>query len=102
MNRDFMKKLHDDVARGLVDRGLLVEAGFHVIEMKLKEQGKNVAERNEAKVMFFSGAHHVFSAIIGILDPGVEPTNADLRRLTQLHTELQAHEATIKQRFGMK
>ena len=39
---------------------------------------------------FFMGAEHVWASIMGILDPGAEPTEKDMRRMSLIHDELEA------------
>lgn len=49
---------------------------------------QNPARRNAAGVL--RGRQHLFSSIMTILDPGEEPTEADLHRMSQIHDELEA------------
>ncbi len=38
---------------------------------------------------FFGGAQHLFASIMGILEPGAEPTDNDMHRLTLINNELE-------------
>jgi hypothetical protein len=38
---------------------------------------------------FFAGAQHLFSSIVTILDPGEEPTDADIHKMDLIDRELQ-------------
>ena len=44
-----------------------------------------------------AGAQVLFSSIVNILDPGSEPTEADLKRMDLIHNELVNWFKTIKQ-----
>jgi len=100
MNKDYMRYA-DAYALKLIKDGALIEAGFSVIEKRLKEEGKGVKVRNEAKAMFFAGAQHIFATIVRVLEPGAEATDNDVRVMEQISVELEAHEAMIKARFGV-
>jgi len=39
---------------------------------------------------FFMGAQHLYASIMGILEPGAEPTDKDLDRMGLIHNELEA------------
>jgi hypothetical protein len=43
----------------------------------------------EARVTFFSGAQHTYSSIMLTLDPGIEPTDRDERRIAGVFKELE-------------
>ena len=51
-----------------------------------------------AQKAFFAGAHHLFTSIMNVLDPGpdTEPTERDLRRMSQIHAELERYERILK------
>jgi hypothetical protein len=49
--------------------------------------------------VFFAGAQHLFGSIMGIMDPGEEPTDADLRRMDQIDVELKTFIAEFKKKF---
>ena len=78
-----------ELTKGLVDQGKLIEAGFLIYD-KLFLPDASLASREVARIAFMAGAEHVFSSIMSILDPGDEPTAADLRRLDSIDTELKS------------
>lgn len=51
---------------------------------------KTVSEiqHSESKQAFYAGAGCLFHAIMRILDPGTEPTDADLQKMSDLNDEL--------------
>ena len=56
-------------------------------------------QRQLMRLAFFAGAEHLFSCMMGTLDPGKEPTKADMRRMDLLHEELQRWRRTEAQVF---
>ena len=52
----------------------------------------------EMQLAFMAGAEHLFSSIMGILDPGEEPTDADLSRMDLIHKELDDWRGRISER----
>jgi len=52
-------------------------------------EGTSDVQRTECRKAFFFGAHHIFSSIMGILDPGMEPTENDLIIMDKLNAELE-------------
>ncbi len=45
---------------------------------------------------FYGGASAVFFALMSMLDPGDEPTEADLQRMRDLHAELHKFNDDVK------
>ena len=45
---------------------------------------------HEMRLAFFAGAQHLFASIMSVLDPGSEPTDADMERMSNIDTELRA------------
>jgi hypothetical protein len=89
-----LNKITRQVAEALTkhatDNGKLLEVGWismmlHVIPKDAPES--QVAEMRKA---FFCGAEHLFQSLMSILDPGKEPTEKDMDRMSLIHTELKA------------
>ncbi|KRR21311.1 hypothetical protein CQ14_06590 [Bradyrhizobium lablabi] len=77
------------LTRRLVDEGLLIEAGWVGLRIACKLEDAPRIQLEEMRNAFFAGAQHVFHSITGgLLDPGSEPTDADLRRMDQIDAEL--------------
>lgn len=79
---------HDKVCRELTDRGLIIEAGFVGLRFASIPPDAPAVQIEEMRNAFFAGAQHLFASIMSILDPGEEPTEDDLRRLTTISKEL--------------
>lgn len=82
-----MHAAHDLIARGLVDRKLLIKAGWLVYHRELipTAGAVQVAETEQA---FYAGAQHLLGAIMGSLDEGDDATDDDLRRMANIQAEL--------------
>lgn len=79
---------HDRVCRELTDRGLIIEAGFVGLRFASIPLDAPPLQIEEMRNAFFAGAQHLFASIMSILEPGEEPTPADLQRLTNISREL--------------
>jgi hypothetical protein len=85
---DSHRKLLEDISRGLVDEGRLVEAGWLSFRACVISTEAPEDQLREMRLAFFAGAQHLFGSIMTILEPDEEPTAADLERLTNIHAEL--------------
>jgi hypothetical protein len=81
------EELIADVCRKLTDSGRLIEAGFVELRMIILEDAPPI-QVEEMRNAFFAGAQHLFSSILQILEPGAEPTEKDMHRLTLIDIEL--------------
>jgi len=81
----------------LTDKGLLIEAGFAAFRHFVIAPGASHAQVLEMRAAYMSGAEHLFSSIMTIMDPGAEPTEDDLRRMNLIHKEIEAWREHIKQ-----
>lgn len=83
-----VKQLADELARNLTDEGKLIEAGFVALCSMAMRPDTTKDWREESRMVFFARAQHVFASIMSILDPGEEPTEDDMRRMSLIHEEL--------------
>lgn len=79
----------DALTRSLTDAGLLIEAGFAGLRAVAIDRDAPPDQLHEMRLAFFAGAQHLFGSIMSILDPGTDPTVADMSRMGQIHTELE-------------
>lgn len=95
-DRDHLLRLQ----RQLADDGNLIEAGWVGFRLVAVPKDAGPVQLSEMKLAFFAGCNHLFSAIMSNLEEGAEPTEADLRRLSLIHEELDgwfhAFEASLK------
>lgn len=84
----------DHVVKKMADEGRLVEAGFLAYMITRWGRGESVekmpqAQLDELRYAYMSGAQHLFSSIINMLDEGTEETEADLKKMDLIHKELE-------------
>lgn len=68
--------------------GRLIEAGFVSLRAMAIDPAAPASQVEEMRNAFFAGAAHLLSSILSILDPGTEPTAADLERMSHIQAEL--------------
>lgn len=89
------QKMIDAVGRELIERGLIIAAGWEGYRL-LKSP---IALSERERQAFFAGAQHLFASIMNQgLDEGTEPTDADLRRMDNIASELKAFERELEKR----
>jgi hypothetical protein len=92
-------ELANKLSKELSDRGKLIEAGWASLRvMSLPPDAPEVQIR-EMRYAFMAGAQHLFASIMVILDPGEEPTDADMRRMDLIQRELDAFRKELELRY---
>jgi hypothetical protein len=76
------------VTKLLMKKGLIIEAGWAGFRSMVYPEQVPPDQLEEASAAFFAGAAHLFSSIMYSLDPGEEPTDADIQRTEQINAEL--------------
>jgi hypothetical protein len=61
-----------------------IEAAWHSYERLISARDKE-----EAQLAFWAGASVLFYAMLRMLDPGDEPTDADLGKMAAINTEIE-------------
>jgi hypothetical protein len=84
-DRAFLERL----SRELADKGKLIEAGWTGFRLAVISPDAPAIQLDEMRKAFFAGSQHLFTSIMTIMDPGQEPTEADLERLTLINKELE-------------
>lgn len=74
--------------RELVDKGKLIEAGWVGLRLAAIPLDAPAYQLEAMRESFFAGAQHLFAAIMEILEPGEDPTTADLSRMQKIDGEL--------------
>jgi hypothetical protein len=82
----------------LANSGKLLEAGWVALRLACIPDDAPKVQLDEMRMAFFAGAQHLFSSIMHSLDPGAEPTDADLNRMDLIEKELQAFIAEFELR----
>jgi hypothetical protein len=92
-DRAYLERL----TKELTEQGKLIEAGWIGLRLAILPDSVPGVQLDEMRKAFFAGAAHLFASINTILDPGEEPTEADLTRMDNIHRELQAFEASLRE-----
>lgn len=87
VTREQLERLSKDLA----DHGKLIEAGFVGMRLTAIPLDAPEVQVDEMRKAFMAGAQHLFASIMTILDPGEEPTDADLRRIGLIDDELREY-----------
>jgi hypothetical protein len=95
-DRQFLEQL----SRRLADEGKLIEAGWIGLRIAAVPPDAPKIQLDEMRNAFMAGAQHLFSSIMTILDPGVDETDADLRRMALIDKELRAFGEELKLRVA--
>jgi len=83
-DRQFLEAL----SRRLADDGKLIEAGWVGFRLAVLPLDAPARQLDDLRNAFMAGALHLFSSIMTILEPGLEETEADLRRMGLINKEL--------------
>lgn len=91
----------DQVVKRLTREGRLVEGGWHSYRALVMSPLAGPTQVEECRLAFFAGAQHLFGSILGMLDAGEEPTEADLIRMDQIKHELDGFIAAFEAKHGL-
>lgn len=89
----------EQLTKRLADEGKLIEAGWISMRIACVPLNAPTIQLDEMRSAFMAGAQHLFASMIGMLDPGVEETDADMRRMGLIQAELEAFEKELKLRL---
>lgn len=85
-DRHFLEQL----TKRLADEGKLIEAGWVSLRLHAVPLNAPAVQIAEMRNAFMAGAQHLFASIMTVLDPGTEPTDADMERMGLIAEELEA------------
>jgi hypothetical protein len=97
-----VRELHDKIVKKLTDEGHLLEAGFVLFAAMAIPDDAPESQTDDMRLAFMAGAQHLFGSMMGMLDPGAEPSDAELRRMDAIHEELKRYGQKIKDRISAK
>lgn len=95
-DKDFLKRFEKE----LIKEGKLIEAGWIGLRLAAIPLDASKDQLDDMRTAFFAGAQHLFGSIMHVLDPGDEPTEADLERMSKIHDELDAFIEGFKKAHG--
>jgi hypothetical protein len=81
----------------LADKGRLLEAGWVAMQLACIPRDAPPEQLRSMRMAFMGGAQHLFASIMTILDPGEEPSAADLNRMNLIDDELRAFDAELRE-----
>jgi len=84
-----------ELTRKLVDDGKMVEAGWVGLRAMWLPPDAPEHQVAELRKAFMAGAQHTWSSVMTMLDPGEDPTTADLTRMDKIQRELDAFAAEL-------
>lgn len=73
----------------------LIEAAWLSYLREVIPAGAPTVQIVESRRAFYAGAQATFRGIVRMLDPGVEPTDADLAKMHALDAELREFAASV-------
>lgn len=85
-DKAFLKTLE----RELFDQGKIIEAGWVGLRVACDLHNAPPEQLREMRMAFFAGAQHLFTSIMSVMEPGEEPTEKDLDRMSRVNDELDA------------
>lgn len=86
---DEQRRMHDKLVQEFTKRGQLMAAGFVSMRLSVIPPDAPKVQVDEMRMAFFAGAQHLFASLMAVLDPGEEPTEADLERISLIAKELE-------------
>ena len=96
-DRAFLEQL----SKRLVDEGKLLEAGWVSLRLAAIPLDASPTQLEEMRNAFFAGAQHLFGTLMTVLDPGAEPTDADMRHMSMIDGELKEFIAAFSLKHGL-
>ena len=88
-----------ELTKNLIDQGKLIEAGFAAFASYVIPPNAPATQLREMQLAWMAGAEHVWSSVMGMLDPGEEPSEADLRRMGLIQQEIDKWRTKISERI---
>jgi hypothetical protein len=93
------RKLANEIWKRSIAQAKLIEAGFAAMAISKDAPPEQI---REMRMALFAGAQHLFGMIANVLDPGDEPTEADLKTMDQIHAELTAFLVDFEKQHGLR
>src|SRR4051812_33105940 len=93
-DRDEIEKQARKLTVELASKGRLIEAGFAAFRV-IVFPGATPGQLASLRMAYMAGAQHLFASIMSLLEPGEEPTTADLTRMDLIHAELEVWRAEM-------
>lgn len=95
-----IQKAAVELTKQLTDAGAIIDGGWLGFKMACVTPDASEAQLSEMRTAFFAGAQHLYGSIMSILDPGSEPTDRDMDRMTLIHNELETFRKDLQARIA--
>ena len=89
-DRAEIERIATELSKRLAAEGKLIEAGWAGYRLLVLPQDASQLQIDECRTAFMAGSQHLFSSIMVVLDPGGDPTDADLKKMDLIDQELRA------------
>lgn len=93
-------KLAAQITKELAEQGKLIEGGWAALRLMAIPPDAPDIQIRAMRMAYMAGAQHLWASIMAIFDSGEEPTQADLKKMELINTELEAWADTIRSRKG--
>jgi hypothetical protein len=84
-----------EMTRKLIDEGKLIEAGWASLAAMWVPENAPDHQVADLRKAFMAGAQHAWGSLMTMLEPGDDPTTADLSRMAKIQAELDAFGAEL-------
>jgi hypothetical protein len=84
------RRIHDELMKRFTADGRLIEAGWQSMLLLVVPKDAPDVQVKEMRNAFFMGAQHLYAALMCIMDEDAEPTEADMKKMSLIHHELEA------------
>jgi hypothetical protein len=95
-----IEALATELSKRLADQGRLIEAGWVMFRALTVHPDAPQIQLDEMRYAFMAGAEHLFSSIIGMLDPDEDPSQNDLERMYKIDNELEVYRKEMELRYN--
>lgn len=102
MTRTDKEQLAERLTKEAADKGKLIEVGWTALRVLVIPPNASEIQLREMRMAFMAGAQHLFATVLSILEPGTEPTEADMKRLDLIQKELDDFAQEMKLRASPK
>lgn len=79
-----------EVSKRFLAEGKLIEAGFAAFIALSFRGTPDDQQLEQLRVAFFGGAQHLWGTLVNVIDPDAEPTEADLKKMALIQSEMDA------------
>ncbi len=96
--QQIVNEVVDKLTKEHADRGMIMEGGWQAFLVVGMPSDASDLQKSEMRKAYYLGAQHLFASIMGILDPGTEPTEQDMQRMTLISKELERFTQEMKRK----